>query len=274
MASPITVMTYNVRYDNPKESTYVWRKRRDDVASVIQFHDPALVGLQEALHDQPRDLCDRLPDYEWLPAGRDGAYENAGEYPAIGYDIHRFNLEDEGTFWLSETPDRPGTVGWDAQLPRLVKYVLLREIETGIVFFHFNTHFDHYGERARRESADLLRDRIDDLTNTEPVIVTGDFNTRESERPYDRLTRRDDNERLLLDSHHVANQRHHGPATTVTDFTELVPDKKIDYVFVTSNVEVSTHGTCPDTDEHGFYPSDHLPVLVTTALPERTPHCR
>ncbi|WP_226010972.1 endonuclease/exonuclease/phosphatase family protein [Halomicrobium salinisoli] len=270
MPSRFDVMTYNVRYDNPKDTEYVWRKRRDEVASVVRFHGPDVLGLQEALHDQVDDLRERLPRYEWLYAGRDGDVESAGEYAAIAYDRGRFNLEAEGTFWLSETPDEPGSVGWDAMLPRLVKWVRLREIDTGIEFVHYNTHFDHAGAEARCESAALLRDRIDGISPRDPVIVTGDFNTRESEVPYDRMTTAADCERTLLDAHYAANHDHHGPETTVTDFTSLVPGKRIDYVFVTPEVEIDLHGACSDTYGDGDYPSDHLPVITTLSLPRRT----
>lgn len=270
MPSRIRVMSYNVRYDNPSDDRYVWRRRRDEVANVIRFHRPDLVGLQEALHDQLRDLRERLPDYEWLQAGRaDSETENAGEYAAIGYDAARFNLEGEWTLWLSETRD-PGTTGWDAMLPRLVRYVKLREYETGIGFYFFNTHFDHAGERARVESADLLHSRIDEVPPDTPVVVTGDFNARATDPAYERLTGEDDRRRLF-DTHVAANHGHHGPETSVTDFTSLVPDRKIDHVFVTGDVEVLLHGTCSDTYGDGLYPSDHLPVVVDLSLPRRTP---
>ncbi len=262
-------MSYNVRYDNPDESAHPWRHRRDQVASVVRFHGPDLVGLQEALHGQLDDLRSRLPGYEWLSAGRERP-ESAGEYAAIGYDRDRFNLEAEGTLWLSETPDEAGSVGWDAQLPRLVRHARLREESTDVELFLFNTHFDHYGETARRESAGLLLDRIDDLAANEPVIVTGDFNCLAASAPYERLTGREKRSagRTLRDTHQVARRGHHGPTTTVTDFRNLVPERKIDHVFVSSDVDPVLHGVCADTYGNGRYPSDHLPVLVELALPE------
>ena len=269
----LSAMSYNVRYDNPEENAHPWRHRRDDVASVLRFHAPDVVGLQEALHDQLEDLRSRLPGYEWLSAGRRRP-ECAGEYAAIGYDRDRFNLEGEGTIWLSETPNEAGSVGWDAQLPRLVRHVRLRDESTDVEFYLFNTHFDHYGETARRESADLLLDRIDDLAANEPVVVTGDFNSLASSATYERLSGRDKRSegRALRDSHQIARRGHHGPATTVTDFRNLVPDRKIDHVFVSSGVEPILHGVCSDTFGNGTYPSDHLPVLVELSLPENGVH--
>ncbi|MFB6129884.1 MAG: endonuclease/exonuclease/phosphatase family protein [Salinigranum sp.] len=271
MPSRITVMTYNVRYDNPNDGEYVWHRRRDEVASVVRFHHPDLVGLQEASPDQLEDMRDRLPEFEWLVAGRPSV-ENAGEYPAIGYDRARFNLESDDTFWLSETPDVPGSLGWDAMLPRLVKYVRLRERDTGVQLYHFNTHFDHAGETARLESAHLLRDRIDDVAVDLPLVLTGDFNSRQGSPPYRYLTERDKSSpgRTLVDTHRVTQQRHHGPGTTMTDFRNLIPDKKIDYVFVTDDVEVVGHGVCADSFDNGIFPSDHLPVRVELLFPEST----
>jgi endonuclease/exonuclease/phosphatase family metal-dependent hydrolase len=270
MPSEITVMSYNVRYDNPNDGEYVWGNRRDEVASVVRFHRPDLVGLQEASHGQLRDLRDRLPRFEWLKAGREDA-DNAGEHPAIGYDKSRFNLEGERSFWLSETPDEPGSVGWDAALPRMVKSVRLREYETDVEFSHFNTHFDHAGETARAESARLLRDRVDEVEPTIPVVVTGDLNCRESSDPYRCLTERERSgaARTLLDAHYATRQRHHGPSTTMTDFRNLVPDKKIDYVLVSSEIEVLSHGVCSDSFGNGRYVSDHLPVRAELSLPVR-----
>lgn len=266
MPSRITAMTYNVRYDNPHETDNDWTRRRDQVAGVIRFRDPDLVGLQEARHTQVADLGDRLDRYEWVRAGR-REDPSAGELVAVGYDEDRFDLEADGSFWLSETPGEPGA-GWDAMLPRLARYVRLREPDTGVELYHFNTHFDHTGETARRESARLLLDRIDDIAPGAPVLVTGDLNCRPTSAPYERLTGRDEasDGRTLRDAHGEAVWRQLGPTTTMTDFQNLVPDKKIDYVLVSSDVDVVTHGVCSDTYDGGAYPSDHLPVVAEVSV--------
>ncbi|WP_440007185.1 endonuclease/exonuclease/phosphatase family protein [Halomicrococcus sp. SG-WS-1] len=269
MTVELRVMSYNVRYDNPNDGDDVWRERRDRVASSIRFHRPDVVGLQEALHAQLRDLSEQLPTYEWLPAGRENV-ESAGEYAAIGYDRDRFNLESEDTFWLSETPDEPGSVGWDADLPRLVHHVELREQRTDVTFYHFNTHFDHAGEESRLNGAKLLLQRIDGLVPDEPVVVTGDFNCRAGSPPYERLTSRTrvSPGRTLRDTHRFSKYGHHGPETSMTDFRNLIPDKKIDHIFVTSDVEVVLHGVQSDAYANGRYASDHLPVVADVSLTE------
>ncbi len=272
-------MSYNVRFDNPPVDPFTWRERRDDVASVVRFHGPDVVGLQEALHDQLADLRERLPGYEWLSAGR-AAARNAGEYAAVGYDADRFERVDGSTFWLSETPDEPGSVGWDAEFPRLVRWVRLRERTTGAELVHFNTHFDHKGETARVRSAELLRERVRRHAPGTPVVVTGDLNCLAGDAPYRHLvgTERagevDEADRgdeaatpSLRDCHHAAETPHHGPLTTRTEFDALVPDRKIDHVLASPDVPVTSHAIAADTTADGRYPSDHLPIVADLAVP-------
>lgn len=279
----LSVMSYNVRFDNPAVDPYTWRERRDDVASVIRFHRPDVVGLQEALHGQLDDLRERLPSYEWLSAGRAEA-RNAGEYAAVGYDAERFEAVAESAFWLSESPEERGSVGWDARFPRLVRWVRLRERATDAELVHFNTHFDHEGETARLRSADLLADRIPEVAPDAAVVVTGDLNCVESSAPYRRLVDDADgtgesegadgngsgdgdaDRRSLRDGQYASDTPHHGPVTTRTDFDALVPDRKIDHVLVSSDVEVTGHAVCADTTGDGLYPSDHLPILADLSV--------
>ena len=263
----VAVMTYNVCYANPNDGKWVWERRRDGVASVIRFHDPDIIGLQEAAPNQVADLRERLPSYTWLSAGREND-GTAGEFVAVGYDDDCFELEGDGTFWLSENPDEPGTAGWDAQFPRLIRHVRLRHRESDTVLYHFNTHFDHSGTESRKKSAELLREHVAEVAPDVPVIVTGDFNSRPSTDVYSYLTAEDENGRTLVDAHEAAAQPHHGPETTMTDFQNLVPEKKIDYVFTTEDVDVGIHGIVSETVEEDVYPSDHLPIVAQLSLPE------
>lgn len=259
----VRVMSFNIRYDEPRDKENAWPNRKKLVASMIRFHQSDLVGLQEALKRQLDDLSDLLPEYAWLGVGRaDG--KTGGEFSAILYRKNRFNALEASTFWLSETPNAPSK-GWDAAYPRIVTWAKFRDKQTGTVFFHFNTHFDHRGIRSREESARLLLHRIDLLAHRLPAVVTGDFNFTESSRGYEILIAKGAESKnpalRLRDARYISEHGHYGPTSTFNEFKGLIPLMKIDYVFVKGNVRVLQHGALSDTWD-GKYPSDHLPVLA------------
>lgn len=260
----IRVMSFNIRYDEPRDGGNAWPNRKKLVASLIRFHHVDIVGVQEALKGQLDDLSELLPEYAWLGVAR-GDGKSAGEFSAIFYRRDRFKSLESSTFWLSETPDVPSK-GWDAALPRIVTWAKFSDNQTGKVFFHFNTHFDHLGVRSHEESARLLLQRIDQLARRLPVLVTGDFNFIESSKAYQILTVKGlASTDPLRDTKYISEHEHYGPTSTFNDFKALVPNKKIDYVFVKGNVRVMQHGILSETWDLRF-PSDHFPVLAEIIL--------
>lgn len=252
----LRVMSYNIRYDTPDDGVDQWTKRKERVASLIRYHQPDLLGVQEALGHQIRDLATALPQYAWYGVGRDDGKEE-GEFSAIFYNQRRFELLDKGTFWLSPQPEKPSK-GWDAAIVRICSWVKLQDRETGSAFYHFNTHFDHKGVKARENSANLLRERIAAIAGNTPVVLTGDFNTTDDTPAYAYLTRGD----RLKDSLQEAKWGHHGPMGTFSSFdvaTKL--GKRIDFIFVTDGFGVLQHAILTDAQQ-GKYPSDHLPVVA------------
>lgn len=159
LAQPsISVMSYNIRYNNPADGINNWDNRRSLVVSTIRFHEADIIGLQEAMRNQLDNLSDDMPEYAWFGVCRnDGTMDPKpdGEFSAILYRKDRFELLEGNTFWLSEHPDVVGVKGWDAALPRIVTWVKLKDKQSKTGYF-FNTHFDHMGESARVESAKLL----------------------------------------------------------------------------------------------------------------------
>lgn len=267
-ANQLRVMTFNIRYDEPRDGANAWPKRKEIVASMIRFHNADLVGVQEALKRQMDDLAKLLPEYSWLGVGRSDG-KTAGEYSGIFYRKARFRSLESATFWLSETPNVPST-GWDAALARIVTWTKLRDLTTGKVFFLFNTHFDHRGVVARTESARLLLSRINQMSPDLPVVVTGDFNFTENTDAYQVLTGKNAAESsspksVLRDTRYISQYAPHGPTSTFNEFKALVPGKKIDYVFVKGNIRVIQHGVLADTWD-GRFPSDHLPVLAEIVI--------
>lgn len=259
----IRVMSFNIRYDEPRDNENAWPNRKDLVSGLIRFHQADLIGVQEALKRQLDDLSKLLPEYGWIGVGRDDG-KVGGEFSAILYRKARFSHLETSNFWLSETPNVPSK-GWDAAYPRIVTWVKFRDKQTGKVFFHFNTHFDHRGTRAREESARLLRQRIQQIAGRLPVVVTGDFNFVESSDAYQILTTKTEPAAgapsALRDARYLSQNGHYGPTSTFNQFKSLVAAMKIDYVFVKGNVRVLQHGALSDTWD-GRYPSDHLPVLA------------
>jgi len=171
---PISVMTYNIRFNNPDDGPNAWPNRRQAVIELIRKYNPDLFGLQEALIDQIHEIHDGLGHYSWFGVGRDdGAVR--GEFSPVFYRDGRYELLDGSTFWLSETPAVPGSMGWDAACPRVVTWVKLQDKSSGEILFFFNTHFDHMGDTARMESARSLMEKIKDIAGDYPVVVTGEF---------------------------------------------------------------------------------------------------
>ena len=169
------IMTFNIRYNNPADGENAWSHRKGLVKSVIQFHQANIFGVQEALKEQMSDLENSLPEFSWFGVGRDDGKE-AGEYSAIFYKKDRFDLLEHDTFWLSETPDILGSMGWDAACVRIVTWGHFKDNISGKDFFHFNTHFDHRGEAARENSCELVVKKIKEIADETPAILTGDFN--------------------------------------------------------------------------------------------------
>ena len=150
--------------------------------SQVLFYDAHLLGVQEALHDQMMDMQQHLPQYKYFGGGRDDG-KTRGEYSAIFYDTTRLQWMAGDMFWLSQTPGVPGSVGWDAAITRIVTWCKFKDRQTGKIFFAFNTHFDHMGQRARAESAKLLLQKVKDIAGKTTAIITGDFNATPSGEP-------------------------------------------------------------------------------------------
>ena len=259
--SPVNVMSFNIRYDNPEDSLDNWQYRKDRAANAIRFYDADIVGTQEVLHNQLEDLKQRLPEYGVIGVGREDGKEK-GEYSALWYKKGRFTLLDSGYFWLSETPDVAGSKGWDGACERIASWAKLQDMVSGKAYFALNTHLDHVGVVARREGISLILDKVNELSGGLPVIVTGDFN---SEPESDVIAHITDpaNAEHLDDARQIASVVY-GPAWSFHDFGKIPYEERplIDYVFVRNGLKVLRYGVLAETENDAFL-SDHAPVLVT-----------
>lgn len=256
----IRIMTYNIRYagDEKTEGINSWSNRKELIASIIKSYKADIVGLQEALKIQLDDLKNLFPEFDWVGVGRDDGVE-AGEYSAILYNKERFEVLEDSTIWLSETPEKPSK-GWDAALNRIVTWAKFKDKVTNKTFYHFNTHFDHQGEMARLESANLLNDKVAEIADGTPALITGDLNFKPDSKGYKILTGGRKN--YLFDAQKISKVDSSGSNITFNDFGKSLEEgNKIDYIFIKNNIEVNKHQIVSDTFD-GRYPSDHMPVFA------------
>src|SRR5688500_17007935 len=184
----VRVMSFNIRYGTADDGANRWENRREWLVQPIKAFSPDLLGTQETLGFQRDYLAEQLPGYGVLGIGRDDGKEE-GEMMALYFRQDHFKQLAAGHFWLSETPEQVGSKSWDSSLPRMVTWIKLQDLKQPgappIAFF--NTHFDHRGPQARRESARLIREQIGSLGRGCSLIVTGDFNAGEGSEPHKAL---------------------------------------------------------------------------------------
>ena len=257
---PLNVGSFNIRCNTTIDGENAWPYRKDRVMDLIEFHGYDIIGVQEARPEQMADMK-RMTEYASVGVGRDG--EQGGEFSAIFYRTDRIQLLDSGTFWLSETPDVVSK-GWDAALNRICTWAKMKDKQTKKVFYFFNTHFDHMGKQARRESARLLSDRIAAVSDEYSVMCTGDFNSGDGSEPVEIIKER------LKDAEKVSLTKPYVPGWSFTEFSVAVPEKlmkngKIDFLFVNDLVVVQKFGILTDSDGKN-HPSDHFPVFATVVL--------
>ena len=256
LENSLNLMTYNLRYDNAQDGENSWKYRKDAVADMIQKHQVDLLGTQEGLAHQILDLQKALPAYRWVGVGRDDGRE-AGELMAIFYLADRFNLQAHGHFWLSETPDVVGSQSWGSACKRMVTWARLYDHYTDKILYHFNTHFDHRSEQARRASATLLHDKVKTIAATFPAIITGDFNLTPQESVYTLLTSYFTDIRALFPDKTL-------PTTTFNGFSRQGQSGMwIDYIFTPDSKQwlYGDFAVLQDKYEQKF-PSDHFPIWV------------
>lgn len=256
---PVRVMTFNIRFDNPGDGINRWENRKDWVSDLIRHYNPEVFGLQEALFSQIEDISGCLGEWAWVGQGRDDG-KKGGEFSPLFYRKDRWKLLESGTFWLSEDPGKPGSVGWDAALPRVATWIRLEHLSTGKKAYFFNTHFDHKGSKARQESALVILRRMDVLLPKEPVVLMGDFNSPPGSTPIQLL-----DGSSLDDSHVICKYPPYGPDGTFNGFELGAYGPRIDYIFVNPFWKVLECITISDHLDKR-HPSDHFPVMAELVL--------
>ena len=284
LSAQLLVGSYNIRYKNGGDSVKgnVWEKRCQVICDQINFMAPDIFGTQEVLHGQLIDMLARLDGYDYIGVGRDDGMTQ-GEYEAIFYKRACLRLLDQGHFWLSETPDKPG-LGWDAACVRICSWGKFAKMTVADdeAFFFFNLHMDHVGVVARREAAKLIVTKIREIAHDAPVIVTGDFNVDQTNEIYSIFV----DSGILKDSYQVARLRFAENGTFNSFDVDLYTSSRIDHVFVSPGIQVDAYAVmtngywvssldsgsmvkghdAPKEIDFSRYtrrlPSDHYPVFV------------
>lgn len=288
----LRVGTFNIRFDSfgPPKSSFVaqgeapWHVRRVKVVDTILFHRIDLVGIQEALYYQVTDLESLLgSNWNWTGVGRDDG-KQAGEFVPIFYNKNRLKLIDSKHFWLSENPDVPGSIGWDATLTRVATQATFQDLLTNSTFVWINTHLDHQGEKSRLESSKLLLNRARQLKSSSlsgaKVFLSADFNCEENAEPYKLITggnqdigskdQKDLSTIVFADTRYEISGLKGGSfgfSETFTGFSEDTKKERIDFILVdkssisTQAVKVISHGVVSNLHDDKMYISDHRPVI-------------
>ncbi|MEN6497351.1 MAG: endonuclease/exonuclease/phosphatase family protein [Thermoguttaceae bacterium] len=263
----VKVMSFNIRLSKGQDGSNHWGNRRDLVFDVIRQFDGDFLGVQEAWPDQVTDLCGALSNYQHLVRSRN-ADASDGEATPLYYRHDRWQLDkgQHGTFWLSDTPEVPGSKAWWTPVPRIVTWGRFLDRRTGQGVYVFNTHFCHLSEWARRRSADLLTRRILARRHAEPVIVTGDFNAGESSYAVRQLKGELPHSTLQLIDTFRALQPDAEEVGTFNGFWLDRTRRKIDYVFASPEVKVLDARIVNDHRD-GRQASDHYPVTAVLRFP-------
>lgn len=257
-ASPdeLTVMTYNLKFASPKPPN-AWPVRRPLMREVIRRLGPDVFGTQEGLYPQLKDLAADLPEYDWIGTGRDGG--SRGEFMAVFYRKERFEPLAFDHFWLSDTPEVIASSTWGNSNRRMVTWVKFLDRRTKREFYFWNTHFDHQVQIARVKSAKLVRERVEALDTTLPLILTGDFNAAAgTHEAYKILTAGD----FFTDTWVTARERKGEGLNSFNSFKAVGRDGiRIDWILTRGGISANS-AEIVTFSRDGQFPSDHCPVIA------------
>lgn len=267
-STTIRLITFNILVDKRTDKPYSWEDRRNQIVDLIEYYNPDIFCLQEAKEHQKEYLAECFPEYEGFGVGRtDGKI--AGEQVPIFHRKNMFELKSQGHFWLSETPHIAGSIGWDAKCPRTVIWKQLQHKDLKQAFIIANTHYDHKGATANKNSAKLIKQELSSINPSYTTLLCGDFNSSEQTPAYKELISYG-----FTDSATAKETVCYGMPFTYhrflmdqykTDLTRIQQEhdrvfRTIDHIFHLGEVKILRYGILGD-NRLGIYPSDHFPVL-------------
>ncbi|TAF11039.1 MAG: endonuclease/exonuclease/phosphatase family protein [Nostocales cyanobacterium] len=254
----ITVMSFNLRYDKPDPGMHQWKKRVGAIASVIQYYKPDLLGTQEGKPHQLRDLQALLPDYKFIGGDRTGTGQ--GEHCAVFYNSQLLKLQQTKDFYLSDTPDIPGSITWETRLPRMATWANFVVGNPSISLTIINTHLDHESAKARELGAALVSLRLMEFPSEDYLLLTGDFNANPNT-----LARI-----ILADNHKIQDALATLSLEQQKTFHEFTGEagNAIDTIYCDRRLQIEQ--VIIDRQQwEGVWPSDHFPVIVKLSIGNR-----
>ncbi len=255
-ANALQVMTFNLRYAS-SNAPNAWSQRRPVVRDCIAQVAPDLIGTQEGLYQQLKDVADDLPGYAWIGTGRDGG--SHGEFMAVFYRKDRLDPLEFNHFWLSDTPNVIASTTWGNRNRRMVTWVRFLDRRSERQFYFFNTHLDHEIQIAREKGAALIRERVEALKTNLPVLLVGDFNAASgANKAYDILLQ----DQLFTDTWSVAKERRNEKLSTFHNFQGPRDGARIDWILAKGAVSVDATEIV-SFSMNGQFPSDHFPLTAT-----------
>lgn len=259
-AAEYAVMTYNLRYAsaNPPNA---WPTRRPIMKELIDKYAPDLIGTQEGLYSQLKDLAADLPAYEWIGLGRDGG--SRGEFMAVFYRPDRFEPMEYDHFWLSDTPDVIASSTWGNTNRRMVTWVRFKDRRDQREFLFWNTHLDHALQPAREKAAQLIRRRVEESRGSLPILLVGDFNAVAGANPAFTILTTDE---FFRDTWDLAAERRNATYNSFTGFEKPRHEgRRIDWILLRGKASVRATEIIT-FEKNGQFPSDHFPVMTWLTL--------
>lgn len=259
-SAELKVMTYNLRFASDTGPN-AWPDRRPVMKELLEAQVPDLMGTQEGVYGQLKDLAQDMPRHDWIGLGRDGG--SRGEFMAIFYLRERFEPLEYDHFWLSDTPDVIASSTWGNTNKRMVTWARFKDRVTGKEFYFWNTHLDHALQPAREKGAELIRQRVAALKRPLPVILVGDFNAVATRnKTYDLLLQ----DGFFRDTWFLAGTRRNDAFSTFTGFQPPKRDgERIDWILLRGAGTVSASEILI-FQRNGQLPSDHFPVMAWITL--------
>ena len=246
----LKVMSYNIRLGSAQDGTNSWALRYTATGKMLEDQKPDVFGVQEALEYQVRYI-EEMCGYESVGVGRENG-KKEGEHMSIFWNKKTVSMLKWGTFWLSETPEKPSK-GWDAECFITATWALMKDKKTGKKFYFVNTHLDHKGTEAQKNGLKLIVDRIAEINpDGLPMILTGDFNIEPKNPALKDLDARMQSARNIAektDDHATYNGW--GKSSTM-----------IDYIYVSGFSSCPEYQTVTKRYEDRKFISDHYPIFA------------